>query len=564
MILKSIYYQIFRRMRFPLLLLLGTYAIAILGMTLIPGVDDQGNPWKMSFFHATYYVSYMATTIGFGEIPYPFSEAQRLWGIFCIYLNVISWLYAIGSIINIMQDAAFRRALVELKFSSMVRHLGEPFYILCGFGDTGTALVRALTNRGIYAVVLDQKEAAINRLNLTDYQLDVPALYGDATMPDTLKLAGLEHPRCKGVVAMTDKDEVNLKIAITSKLLNPKLPVICRGERPDYEENMASFGTDHIIDPYLTFSSRLSLALDKPGVYTLYNWLAAISRAPLPDPIFPPKGKWVLCGFGQFGQAMHARLTTQGITVVTVEVDPEGTHSPPGSIQGWGTDHDTLHKAGIETAVGLVAGTENDTNNLSIVMTALEMNPNLFVVTRENRRYNRELFQKVGADLVMQSSEILAREVRLLLTLPLVRDFLREVEKMDNEWANQTVSRIAGIAGETVPDVWDVEINATQTPAIILQLDRGQSITLAHVQSNPRQREHTLPMLALFIRRSDGSCMVLPPPACPLFDGDRVLFCGDYGIKQRMQWTLYNDALLNYVISGDEQRQSWLMRKFRA
>ncbi|MEG3637748.1 potassium channel family protein [Magnetococcus sp. PR-3] len=564
MVVKSIYYQIFRRMRFPLLLLLSAYAIAIFGMTLIPGVDDQGNVWYMSFFHATYYVSFMATTIGFGEIPYAFSDAQRMWGIVSIYLTVISWFYAIGAIINIMQDAAFRRALVELKFRRQVHHLGEPFYIVCGFGDTGTALVRALTDRGIYAVVLDKQVEAINRLNLKDYQLDVPALYGDVTMPETLKLAGLQLERCQGVVAMTDNDAVNLKVAITSKLLSPNLPVICRGERPDYEENMASFGTDHIIDPYLTFSSRLGLALDKPGAYTLYNWLAAISRAPLPDPIFPPKGKWVLCGYGRFGQAMHARLTSQGITVVTVEVDPEGTNSPPGSIQGWGTDHDTLHKAGIETAVGLVAGTENDTNNLSIVMTALEMNPDLFVVIRENRRVNGELFKKVGADLVMQSSAILAREVRLLLTLPLVKDFLREVEKMDNDWSNQTVSRVAGIAGETVPDIWDMEICTEQTPAISNQLEHGQMITLSHLLYEPTKREEPLALLPLFIRRTDGSCMVTPPPACPLFDGDKVLFCGAYGVKERLAWSINNDLLLKYIITGKDQSQGWLFRRFQA
>jgi len=45
-------------------------------------------------FDAFYVMSYTATTIGFGEIPYPFSYAQRLWMTFSIYMTVIAGLHA--------------------------------------------------------------------------------------------------------------------------------------------------------------------------------------------------------------------------------------------------------------------------------------------------------------------------------------------------------------------------------------------------------------------------------------------------------------------------------------
>ena len=62
--------MILRRMRAPFLLLITVYSISILGMVVIPGIDNDGNVSHMSFFHAFYFVSYTATTIGFGEIPY--------------------------------------------------------------------------------------------------------------------------------------------------------------------------------------------------------------------------------------------------------------------------------------------------------------------------------------------------------------------------------------------------------------------------------------------------------------------------------------------------------------
>ena len=69
---SQIIYLILRRLRTPLIVLVCVYAVSVLGFVLIPGVDDQGNPWKMDFFHAFYFVSYMGSTIGFGELPYPF------------------------------------------------------------------------------------------------------------------------------------------------------------------------------------------------------------------------------------------------------------------------------------------------------------------------------------------------------------------------------------------------------------------------------------------------------------------------------------------------------------
>ena len=104
--MDNIVFLIFRRMRPPLITLSLVYAISILGLTLIPGQDNDGNVWHMDFFHAFYFVSFMSTTIGFGEIPYAFTDAQRMWVIFTIYATVISWIYAIGTLLSLIQGPA--------------------------------------------------------------------------------------------------------------------------------------------------------------------------------------------------------------------------------------------------------------------------------------------------------------------------------------------------------------------------------------------------------------------------------------------------------------------------
>ena len=99
-------------------------------------------------------------------------------------------------------------------------------------------------------MVIDIDETRTSIIQLQDLREQVPALHGDAAVTRHLLEAGLQHPSCVGVVALTDDNEVNLKIAITAKLLNARLKVICRADSHDIEANMASFGTDHIVDPF--------------------------------------------------------------------------------------------------------------------------------------------------------------------------------------------------------------------------------------------------------------------------------------------------------------------------
>ena len=126
--MNNLLYLLLQRMRLPLIVVILAYATSITGLVLIPGMDDQGNPWQMSIFHAFYFVSFMGSTIGFGEIPYPFTDPQRIWTTVAMYLTVISWLYAIGSLFAVLQDPAFKRVLAYATFTRSVRKIKESFY----------------------------------------------------------------------------------------------------------------------------------------------------------------------------------------------------------------------------------------------------------------------------------------------------------------------------------------------------------------------------------------------------------------------------------------------------
>ncbi len=271
--MQHIIYLVLRRMRTPLIVLVCVYALSVLGFILIPGLDDHGQPYRMDLFHAFYFVSFMGSTIGFGEIPYPFTDGQRLWTLFTIYATVVAWLYAIGTMIALIQTPMLRASFATSAFTRRVRRIKEPFYLICGYGDTGRLLVHALSDLDIRCVVVDYNQDRINELELEDFLTQVVSLFGDASDPAVLQYAGLSHPKCVGVVAVTRSDEVNLKIAIAAKLKNSDRKVFCWAENHDTGANMESFSTDHVINPYDTFAHHLSTALGAPSQYLLREWL---------------------------------------------------------------------------------------------------------------------------------------------------------------------------------------------------------------------------------------------------------------------------------------------------
>ena len=247
---------VLRFMRGPILLLIIVYGVGITGMVLIPAQDAEGNPAQMGFFHAFYFMTYTATTTGFGEIPNEFTNLQRMWAVVCLYMSVIGWIYAIGSIIGLVQNPHFKQALFQKRFALTVKRITEPFIIITGFGDTGSLLARGLSDQHMRGVVIDGDPERIKALGLRDYRIRMPGLRGDPSLPKTLLDAGLRHPQCRAVVALTSEEEINLKIAIMVRLLNPSVQVICRSTSDDYEKDMRSLGSMvTVVDPFETFAN---------------------------------------------------------------------------------------------------------------------------------------------------------------------------------------------------------------------------------------------------------------------------------------------------------------------
>ncbi|MCB1926320.1 MAG: TrkA family potassium uptake protein, partial [Gammaproteobacteria bacterium] len=270
---------------------------------------------------------------------------------------------------------------------------------------------------------------------------------------------------------------------------------------------------------------------------------------------------WIVCGYGRFGKAICERLEDEGIRVVIVEAHPERTGQPPqGLVVGRGTEADTLIEADIEHAAGLVAGTDNDANNLSIVMTAREINDRVFVVVRQNHRDNHDIIAAVDADMVMHPSAIIAEKIRVLLATPMLYEFMSLALYQEDSWACELVSRVTALVGDEVPHVREWQLDDKEAGALCEYLEQGGHFLISDLMRNPWQRDLSLRAIVLLIRRRNDR-LLLPAPNTPIRAGDRLLLCGDLKAFTRMQWSVSHRHTLDFIKTGEDKPQGWLWRR---
>ncbi|HEY7273620.1 MAG TPA: potassium channel family protein [Actinoplanes sp.] len=552
-------FLILRRMRAPLILLITIFAISTLGLTVIPGRDAAGQPYRMGFFDAFYVMSYTATTIGYGEIPHAFTGAQRLWVMGTIYLSVVGWAYAIGSLLTLLQDRGFRQALALQRFTRTVSRLREPFLLIAGYGQTGQLLGRALDALGRRFVVLDTSAERVDALDVDSYHADVPGLAGDAGSPRMIGVAGLEHPYCEGVLALTDNDEVNLVVTMTAALIRPSIPVIARTVSPVIEHRMQAFGSPTVVNPFDRFGDHLRLALRAPASYQLLSWLAGGPGAEQPEPARPPTaGRWIVCGYGRFGRELTEDLSAEGVDVTIVDLDPD---ADPGHsiVVGDASDPAVMARAHPERAVGFVAGTDNDTTNLSLIAAARRINSELFIAARQNRPSSAPLFAAVDVDQLLVPTEMVAREIYAQLSTPLLWRFLQDMPARGNDWAVHIVDRLQLHCGRRLGSVWKITMTRREAPALWPSVTTGDA-RLGDLMRSPHDRDEPLPAVPLLLQHGDETILG-PGDDVTLAPDDQLLVAGDPPARRYLLDTMTNPAVAEYVLHDRSVPSGWLWQR---
>ncbi len=559
--MSDVIFLVMRRLRAPLVTLIAVYAISVAGLALIPGLDAAGNPGHMSIFHAFYVMSYTATTIGFGELPQPFNDPQRMWVIFSIYLSVIGWAYTLGSVIALTNNVTFRALLARALFTWHVRNIGEPFYILCGYGQSGSRLGRALDELGFRLVIVELRAERIERVDIEDFSVPPLTLAADARLADVLADGGIRSPHCLGLIALAGDDPVNQAIAIGARVLNPALQIVARAKSGVAKVNLESFGGVQVINPFQTFASNLETALRAPEVLQVEEWLTAEPGAPCPACMRPPHGRWLLVGYGRFGHEIASVLDREKIEWQAF--DPRMPDDADRRLHHGDYIETMMSDHSVEEADVLVAGADIDAVNLGATTLARRVKPGLFVIIRQNHAQDSMLIDAANANIKFVQSEIMVHECLQVIVTPTLGRFIGHLRSSDVAIAKASLERVRSEVGEGSPRAWTIECDAMRPGMFSALFQHGdEPFTIAHLFTDPTTRQQRMHASVLMLERS-GKPQLLPDDDVALRPGDRLLVVGTDVARRLQQRYLDEPSTVQWVRSGNEPPRGLLFRWWR-
>ena len=132
------------------------------------------------------------------------------------------------------------------------------------------------------------------------------------------------------------------------------------------------------------------------------------------------KEHYIICGYGRLGSAVAASLKEQGLDIVVIEKDESLFLKAKDDgflvIQGNATSDPVLKAAGIERAIGIVAGLGSDSDNLFISLAARELNQKVMIISRNEERDVEQRILRAGADVVISPLSLSGKHIAKMIS----------------------------------------------------------------------------------------------------------------------------------------------------
>ena len=228
---------------------------------------------------------------------------------------------------------------------------------------------------------------------------------------------------------------------------------------------------------------------------------------------------------------------------------------------GDGSDPWVLAQADLDRAVGFVAGTDNDTTNLSLVAAARRSNPTLFLGARQNRPASAPLFAAMDVDALLVPTEVVAHEVYAQLSTPLLWRFLREMPALRRRvggGARRPARRpVRRAAAGAVEGAADARRGAGARRLARRRARRGWAICCATRRTGTSRCTRCCCWSCGATRRSSRRTTTSSWP------GDELLLAGWPAARRALDTMLFVDGVREYVVTGRRVPSSWIWRKSR-
>jgi voltage-gated potassium channel len=221
------------------------------------------------------------------------------------------------------------------------------------------------------------------------------------------------------------------------------------------------------------------------------------------------RGHFIICGFGRVGHEVAQAFRSSGLRFVVIDTkaltleELEPSRIP--AIIGDATSDETLLRAGIRMARGLVACSDSDVANVYVTLSARALNPKLFIVARAGTRDTEGKLAIAGANRVISPYFIAGRRMAAMASHPVTSDFLDLVTH----------------GGQVEFSLHEIAI-AAESPL------QSRSLGDANIRGNTGAT-------VLAIRRADGLFELQPNSASQIQSGDVMVVLGTMDQAERLE-----------------------------
>ena len=168
---------------------------------------------------------------------------------------------------------------------------------------------------------------------------------------------------------------------------------------------------------------------------------------------------YIICGFGRIGALICKEFAAKPLPFVVVEKETglvdrmETDGNGYLFLRGDATADDTLLKAGIKKAKGLISVVTSDTENVYITLTARGLNPDLYILARSGEEGSEIKLKRAGANPVVSPYLIGGSRMAQAILRPTVVDFIEIAtghEHMELQMEEIQIPERSGYVGESL------------------------------------------------------------------------------------------------------------------
>lgn len=137
----------------------------------------------------------------------------------------------------------------------------------------------------------------------------------------------------------------------------------------------------------------------------------------------------VICGYGRNGRQAAIELEEHNVQVVIVEQDPEiiqVLRETAGKlyVEGDATDESVLSQTRLENARAMITTLPQDADNLFVVLSAKELNPEIKIISRASFDNSEVKLKRAGATNVIMADKLGGQRMAKLVAQPDVVEFI--------------------------------------------------------------------------------------------------------------------------------------------